>query len=252
MHVNTTPLAARMRPRDIDEIVGQRHILGDDAPLRSALERGELPSLLLWGPPGCGKTTLARLLADRADLKFIQLSAVMDGIKELRQVFNRVRDTRTLERKGTLLFVDEIHRWNKAQQDALLPHVEEGAVVLIGATTENPGFQVIPALRSRTWVLTLESLPDEDLVNLLERALEDRERGLGSRGLHIESEALHAIARTASGDARRALATLERIAAGMEDGTRHSLKSIGDHLSGPDLLHDRDGDSHYDIASALI
>ena len=252
MHTKTTPLAARMRPVNIDEIVGQRHIIGAQSPLRSALGRGELPSLLLWGPPGCGKTTLARLLAAHADLKFIQLSAVMDGIKELRQVFDRVRDARTLERKGTLLFIDEIHRWNKAQQDALLPHVEEGTVVLVGATTENPGFQVIPALRSRSWVLTLESLSDEDLVILLERALSDGERGLGARSLRLERDALFAIARTSSGDARRALATLERVAAGLDETSLHSLEAIREHLSGPDLLHDRDGDSHYDLASALI
>ena len=241
-----------MRPVNIDEIVGQRHIIGAQSPLRAALGRGELPSLLLWGPPGCGKTTLARLLAAQADLKFIQLSAVMDGIKELRQVFDRVRDARRLERKGTLLFIDEIHRWNKAQQDALLPHVEEGTVVLVGATTENPGFQVIPALRSRSWVLTLESLSDEDLVILLERALSDGERGLGARSLRLERDALFAIARASSGDARRALATLERVAAGLDEDSMHSLEAIREHLTGPDLLHDRDGDSHYDLASALI
>lgn len=252
MHTKTTPLAARMRPVNIDEIVGQRHIIGAQSPLRAALGRGELPSLLLWGPPGCGKTTLARLLAAQADLKFIQLSAVMDGIKELRQVFDRVRDARRLERKGTLLFIDEIHRWNKAQQDALLPHVEEGTVVLVGATTENPGFQVIPALRSRSWVLTLESLSDEDLVILLERALSDGERGLGARSLRLERDALFAIARASSGDARRALATLERVAAGLDEDSMHSLEAIREHLTGPDLLHDRDGDSHYDLASALI
>ena len=154
--MDTTPLAARMRPQSLDEVVGQDHLLGEGQPFRAAVDAGRIPSLLLWGPPGSGKTTLARLLAGIGGLRFAQLSAVMDGIKDLRGVLQHAKDMATMEKRGTLLFIDEIHRWNKAQQDALLPHVEEGTVVLIGATTENPGFQIIPALRSRSWLLTLD------------------------------------------------------------------------------------------------
>lgn len=248
----TKPLAARMRPASLEEVVGQNHILGPDSSFRSALERGDLPSLLFWGPPGCGKTTIARLLANQTGLKFLQLSAVMDGIKELRQVLARVNDIRTLEKRGSLLFIDEIHRWNKAQQDALLPHVEEGTVVLVGATTENPGFQIIPALRSRSWLLTLRALEDQDITSLLKRALEDSERGLGSRKLGFPEDALNAISKASSGDGRRALSILDRIAAGMSDGERANAETISQLLGRPDLLHDKDGDTHYDIASALI
>lgn len=252
MSADTTPLAARMRPVNLDEVVGQTHLLGEDAAFRQALNQGQLSSLLLWGPPGCGKTTIARLLAEHAGLKFIQLSAVMDGIKELRQVLSRVRDIQTLERRGSLLFVDEIHRWNKAQQDGLLPHVEEGTIVLVGATTENPGFQIIPALRSRCWLLTLEPLGEPELLQLLYRALEDTKRGLASRGLGFPEDALKAIAGACSGDGRRALAILERLVASMPDNASTTLEEVTSALGRPDLMHDRDGDSHYDIASALI
>ena len=252
MSADTTPLAARMRPATLDEVVGQPHLLGEDAAFRQALNQGQLSSLLLWGPPGCGKTTIARLLAEQAGLKFIQLSAVMDGIKELRQVLARVRDIQTLERRGSLLFVDEIHRWNKAQQDALLPHVEEGTVVLVGATTENPGFQIIPALRSRCWLLTLEPLGEPELLQLLHRALEDPKRGLASRQLSFPDDALRAITSACSGDGRRALAILERIAASMPNATGTTLEEVTAALGRPDLMHDRDGDTHYDVASALI
>ena len=252
MSADTTPLAARMRPANLDEVVGQTHLLGEEAAFRQALNQGQLSSLLLWGPPGCGKTTIARLLAEQAGLKFIQLSAVMDGIKELRQVLSRVRDIQTLERRGSLLFVDEIHRWNKAQQDALLPHVEEGTVVLVGATTENPGFQIIPALRSRCWLLTLEPLGEPELLQLLHRALEDTKRGLASRRLGFPEDALKAIAGACSGDGRRALAILERLAASMPDNANTTIEEVTSALGRPDLMHDRDGDSHYDIASALI
>jgi len=252
MGSETKPLAARMRPATLEEVVGQDHILGPEASFRAALDRGDLPSLLFWGPPGCGKTTIARLLADQAGLKFLQLSAVMDGIKELRQMLARVKDIRTLEKRGSLLFIDEIHRWNKAQQDALLPHVEEGTVVLVGATTENPGFQIIPALRSRSWLLTLNALRDDDITSLLTRALQDNERGLGLRQLSVPDDALRAISRSSSGDGRRALAILERIAAAMSDGSSTDLETVTQLLGRPDLLHDKDGDTHYDIASALI
>jgi putative ATPase len=252
MTMDTTPLAARMRPQSLDEVVGQDHLLGPGQPFRAAVDAARIPSLLLWGPPGSGKTTLARLLAGIGGLRFAQLSATMDGIKDLRGVLQHAKDMARMEKRGTLLFVDEIHRWNKSQQDALLPHVEEGTVVLVGATTENPGFQVIPALRSRSWLLTLEPLAEEHITTILSRALSDEARGLGARGLGFPDNTIVAIARSSSGDARRALAILERIAAGMDDGAQTDLETVTGILGRPDLLHDKDGDTHYDIASALI
>ena len=252
MSDQTTPLAARMRPRDLDEILGQRHLLGPDAPFRATVERGRLPSVLLWGPPGTGKTTLALLLAARARLTFLRLSAVTDGLKELREVIARAREIRSAGGGGVLLLVDEIHRWNKAQQDALLPHVEEGLVVLVGATTENPGFEVIPALRSRCWLLQLHPLDDAALRELLRRALQDTERGLGDQQLESDEEALGAIAATASGDARRALSILERATSGLPAGARLSLQQLAPVLGGRDLGHDAAGDAHFDVISAFI
>ena len=252
MSTDTQPLAARMRPTSIDEVVGQDHLLGSETPFRAALDNGNLPSLLLWGPPGCGKTTVARLLASHVGLKFLQLSAVMDGIKELRKILDRARDIKTLERRGSLLFVDEIHRWNKAQQDALLPHVEEGTVVLVGATTENPGFQIIPALRSRCWLLTLNALDDEAISELLRRALSDEDRGLAKRGQVFSDEALHIIVAGASGDGRRALSVLERISGALNDGETVNKETLQTVMGKTDLLHDRDGDAHYQVVSALI
>ena len=252
MSADTQPLAARMRPTSIDEVVGQDHLIGPDTPFRAALENGTLSSLLLWGPPGCGKTTLARLLANKVGLKFLQLSAVMDGIKELRKLLDRARDIKTLERRGSLLFVDEIHRWNKAQQDALLPHVEEGTVVLVGATTENPGFQIIPALRSRCWLLTLNPLGNEAITELLQRALSNADRGLAKRNQAFDAEALRMIVAGASGDGRRALSILERISGALDDGEKVDKETLQRVMGQTDLLHDRDGDAHYQVVSALI
>lgn len=247
----SAPLADRLRPRSLDEMIGQRHLLAPDAPFRRALAAGRLRSCILWGPPGTGKTTLARALAEAAGCRFTQLSAVHSGTKDLRELVEAIP---ALDPRPTLLFVDEIHRWNKAQQDALLPHVEAGTVVLVGATTENPAFHLVPALRSRTELLILKALEPGELVALLERALGDVQRGLGARGpgdtpIRADEGVLAAIARVADGDARRALSLLERLADRAADGliTQDALQQLG-----VALLHDRDGDAHYDVVSAFI
>lgn len=233
------PLAERMRPRTLDEILGQPHVLGHDAPFRRALEKGRLRSLVLWGPPGSGKTTLARCLAEVAGYRFVQLSAVLSGIKDLKEV---IEQRPALDARPLLLFVDEIHRWNKAQQDALLPHVEAGTLTLVGATTENPAFHLVPALRSRTELLILRAIDLTELVTLLERALRD------PRGVRAEVEpgALERIAQAADGDARRALSMLERLA------DRGGVTFAAIEELGLTIFHDRDGDAHYDVVSAFI
>src|SRR5216117_2425276 len=203
------PLADRMRPRSIDEIVGQEHLLGPGRVLRAALERGELHSMILWGPPGSGKTTLASLMAHVMGARFVAFSAVLSGVKEIRQVVAEAETERARQRTRTILFVDEIHRFNRAQQDAFLPHVETGTLVLVGATTENPSFEVNSALLSRCRVYVLRPLGEDGLVAIMRRALGDAARGLAGLGAEVDDDALRLIAGLANGDARAALNVLE-------------------------------------------
>src|SRR3954469_21273222 len=202
------PLAARMRPRTLDEVVGQQHLLGPGKPLRDAIERGSISSIIFWGPPGTGKTTIARLIARYTDREFVAFSAVTEGVPRVREIVAEAEERRRLGR-GTILFADEIHRFNKAQQDAFLPHVEGGTVTLIGATTENPSFEINGALLSRVRVFVLQALSATDIRDLVIRALGDAERGLGAMGLTVDDAAVDLLARDADGDARRALTILE-------------------------------------------
>lgn len=245
------PLAARMRPRTLDEIRGQDHLLGRGKPLRSLLDGGEPGSMILWGPPGCGKTTLARLFADSADATFVGFSAVTEGVARVREIIEEARLRKQTSGRRTILFCDEIHRFNKAQQDAFLPHVEDGTVMLVGATTENPSFEVVRPLLSRAPVFVLNALTVADLVAVLVEALADEERGLGATGVEAESEAIRFIAEGSDGDARRALGVLET-AVRLVDGDQCLTSEVARQaLQHRYSVYDKSGEGHYDIISAL-
>lgn len=247
------PLADRMRPRTVDEVVGQEHLLGKGKLLARAIASDTVPSMVLAGPPGTGKTSLAQVIAHETKAVFVPFNAVLGGVPELRKVLEAAEERRKFRNERTLLFVDEIHRFNKAQQDALLPHVERGTVTLIGATTENPSFAVNAALLSRARVFVLEPLSEKALVTLLRRALSDADRGLGTSGVAASDEALALLARATDGDARRALTALEIAASHVATGQKLvDEEAIREALGGTSLRYDKKGDEHYDIASAFI
>jgi putative ATPase len=251
-HGRQAPLAERMRPHTLDEYVGQEHLLGPDKPLRLAIEADDATSMIFWGPPGTGKTTLAKIIAQMTSASFIEFSAVLSGIKEIKQVMVEAEKAAGFGSR-TILFVDEIHRFNKAQQDAFLPYVERGTIRLIGATTENPSFEIIAALLSRCRVYTLRALTEEQIVALLQRALSDDKRGLGGSGLSADEDALSTIASYSSGDARNALNALD-VAAKLAEGRKQRTitKALAaEAMQRRVLLYDKKGEQHYDIISAL-
>jgi putative ATPase len=248
------PLADRMRPRSLDEVVGQEHLLGTGKLLGRMAASGALHSIILWGPPGSGKTTIARLLAEKSGAAFTSISAVTSGVAELREAVAAAQHELELEGKRSILFIDEIHRWNRAQQDAVLPHVESGLLTLFGATTENPSFEIIAPLLSRARVVVLHPLSEQNLTVLLQRALTDRERGLGATGLTLAADALSELLRLSGGDARRALGTLEVAAELAVDASRREIGAteVLEAAQHKALLYDRAGEEHYNVISAFI
>ena len=255
---DTQPLAERMRPQSLDDFIGQPHISGENALIRQALSSDRLFSMILWGPPGCGKTSLANIIAHETRSEFIQISAVLSGVKDIREVIEQAKKLLNHHQKRTILFVDEIHRFNKSQQDAFLHHVESGLITLIGATTENPSFEVIPALLSRCRVITLNAHGVEDIVLVLKKALEDTEKGLGRLNVDVEETALYAVASLADGDIRSALNNLESVVFhALKDvdkqGERRTvhLDNLSDLLQKKALLYDKSGEEHYNLISAF-
>jgi putative ATPase len=253
--LSSTPLADRMRPHTLKEFVGQEHILGKGSVLRRAIEEDKVQSLIFWGPPGTGKTTLAQIIAKATGAHFIAFSAVLSGIKEIKEVMAEAARMKQLYNRKTILFVDEVHRFNKAQQDAFLPHVEKGNIILIGATTENPSFEVISALLSRAKVYTLNQLTEDEVKIIVERAVADKERGLGKLNVQLEKDALDFIAQMANGDARVALSTLEFAALTTrpdKDKMRKiTLKIAQETMQKKALVYDKGGEEHYNIISAF-
>ena len=249
------PLADRMRPQTLDEFVGQDHLLGQGKVLRQAIESDHLPSMILWGPPGSGKTTLAMIIASTTGAQFLAFSAVLSGVKEIKEVIQEAEEERKYSQRRTILFVDEIHRFNKAQQDAFLPHVERGTIILIGATTENPSFEVISPLLSRTKVFTLHSLIEVEIELILNRGLMNKERGLGQYNAVVEPEVIKGICQLVNGDARAGLNTLEMLVLTTSpdgEGIRHIKKEdLREILERKAYLYDKSGEEHYNIISAL-
>lgn len=252
---DSAPLAERMRPQKISEYIGQQHLLGEGCLLKRAIEEDKLFSMIFWGPPGSGKTTLARILAVETKSKFISFSAVLSGVKEIRAVIDEARELLERKKIKMILFVDEIHRFNKAQQDAFLPHVESGLITLIGATTENPSFEVIAPLLSRTRVLVLKPFSENDLLAIVESALKDKQKGFGQISIKIDPDALRYIVLLADGDARSALNNLEAIVSMVQnlhkDKRVISLEFAREALLKKALLYDKDGEEHYNLISAL-
>lgn len=245
--IQNTPLADRIRPEKLEDFLGQDDIIGKGKLLRQAIESDQLPSIIFWGPPGSGKTTLAAIIAKQTNSDFIQISAVMSGLKDLRQIIKRARENE-IEDKRTILFIDEIHRWNKAQQDALLPHVEKGIITLIGATTENPSFEVRGALLSRCRVFVLKQLTKEHIIDIIKKTLRDKEKGLGKLDVKIEKQAIEVLAQMSNGDARTALNVLEYASSISKNITLDILKEA---FQKSYLLYDKGGEEHYNIISAL-
>ncbi|MCL2615613.1 MAG: replication-associated recombination protein A, partial [Dehalococcoidia bacterium] len=249
------PLAARMRPLVLSEFVGQEHIIGPGHVLRNAIDSGSLPSMVLWGPPGSGKTTLANIMAQTTNSHFSAVSAVSAGVADLRKVIDEARERRKLSRQKTLLFIDEIHRFNKAQQDAILPYVEDGTITLIGATTENPSFEVISPLLSRAQVFVLKPLSAQEISIIIKRAIADKERGLGAFNVEVDDVALDYLVTMANSDARTALNALEVAAMTTppdENGRRFvTLAVVEDAVQHRAILYDKNGEQHFDIISAL-
>lgn len=245
------PLAARMRPKTLDEYVGQEHLVGEGKPLRKMVERRQGHSFILWGPPGVGKTTFAQLFAHSLDAKFIELSAVMSGVKDIRAAVDDAKQWRLMTQKSTLLFVDEVHRFNKSQQDAFLPYIEDGTFLFVGATTENPAFELNSALLSRARVYRLQTPSVDDLLSAMKHALNDAHRGLGDRKIQIKDEQLAILAQAADGDVRRSLNFLEILADFVEDGEAVTNAQLEDILGGSIRRYDKGGDVFYDQISAF-
>lgn len=249
------PLADRMRPRNLDEFVGQVAIIGSKTILRQAIENDELFSMIFWGPPGSGKTTLARIIADITQSAFVGLSGVMSNKSDLLEAVHQAEERRKFHQQRTVLFVDEIHRWNKAQQDTLLPYVENGTLILIGATTENPSFEVISPLLSRCKVFVLERLQPDDIKTILQQAIADTERGYGNQSVSLEPKALELLATASNGDARTALNTFElaiKATKPKSGGRMVSANTVAEAFQNPHLLYDKQGEEHYNIISAYI